>query len=224
MLGCKPVSFPLEQHKKLALSESAYLVDPTPYRRLIGRFIYLAATRPDLAFSVHILSQFMQKPRAAHWESALRIVRYLKGNPGQRILLSSENNFQISGWCDSDYAGCPLTRRSVSGYFVQLGESPISWKTKKQSIVSKSSSEAEYRAMSFLKDELVWIKSVLRSLGVPHTTPMGIFRPERSLHIMSPLMSNWLTSLPNLLVARRLKLFGSSWAFLISMLQLEGRY
>ncbi|CAA7036695.1 unnamed protein product [Microthlaspi erraticum] len=180
MLGAKPASFPLEQHHRLALSTSAYLIDPTPYRRLVGRLIYLGATRPDLAFSVHVLAQFMQQPRDDHWQSALRVVRYLKGSPGQGILLDSDNTFQVSGWCDAGYASCPLTRRSITGYFVQLGQSPVSWKTKKQDTVSKSSSEAEYRAMSFLKDELVSIKSVLRSLGVVHDQPMGMYCDSKS--------------------------------------------
>lgn len=102
------------------------------------------------------------------------MVRYIKGTPGQGILLSSANDFQINGWCDSDYSGCPITRRSVTDYFVQLGESPMSWKTKKQSIVSKSLAEAEYRAMSLLRDELLWIKNVLQTLGISHVQPMRI--------------------------------------------------
>lgn len=97
LLGAKPASFPLEQNHKLALSTSNTLTDPAPYRRLVGRFIYLAETRPDLAFLVHTLAQFMQNPREDHWHAALRLVRYLKGTPGQGILLSSEKDFQIYG-------------------------------------------------------------------------------------------------------------------------------
>ncbi|CAA7032085.1 unnamed protein product [Microthlaspi erraticum] len=174
LLAAKPATFPLEQNHGLALSTSALLSDPTPYRRMVGRFIYLVNTRPDLAFCVHVLAQFMQQPRADHWQAALRVVRYLKGSPGQGILLSSDNDFQINGWCDSDYATCPLTRRSVTGYFVQIGLSPVSWQTKKQDIVSKSSAEAEYRAMSLLRDELLWIKRVLCSLGVIHPQSMRL--------------------------------------------------
>jgi len=137
MLASKPASFPLEQNHQLALSTSPLLVDPSPYRRLIGRFIYLATTRPDLAFCVHTLAQFMQQPREDHWHTALHVVRYIKGTAGQGILLSSANDFKVNGWCDSDWSSCPITRRSVTGYFVQLGQSPISWKTKKQDTVSK---------------------------------------------------------------------------------------
>jgi len=87
-------------------------------------------------------------------------------------LLRREGTFQITGWCDSDYASCPLSRRSVTGYLVQLGDSPISWKTKKQQTVSKSSAEAEYRTMSYLTSELKWLKELLFTLGIRHEQPM----------------------------------------------------
>lgn len=184
MLGAKPATFPLEQNLKLALSTSALLVNPAVYQQLIGRLIYLAVTRPDLVFSVHVLAQFMQQPRNDHWQAALRVVRYLKGTPGQGIVLSSTNDFQISGWCDSDWGSCPLTRRSVTGYFVQLGESPVSWKTRKQPTISKSSAEAEYRAISFLTSELLWMKSILISLGISHHQPMKIYCDSKTaIHI-----------------------------------------
>ena len=82
LLGAKPIGFPIEQNHKLGLATGEFLIDPESYRRLVGRLIYLAVTRPDLAYSVHILSQFMQAPRIEHWEAALRVVRYLKGTPG----------------------------------------------------------------------------------------------------------------------------------------------
>ncbi|XP_048489827.1 uncharacterized mitochondrial protein AtMg00810-like [Beta vulgaris subsp. vulgaris] len=128
--------------------EGDYLDDPEKYRCLVARLIYLSFTRPDLAYAVHILSQFMHAPRVDHWDAALRIVRYLKGNPGQGILLLASFNLSLSGWCDSDWASCPLTCRSLTGWIVFLGSSPISWKPKKQHIVSRSSVEVEYRSMA----------------------------------------------------------------------------
>ncbi|KAL1213292.1 Retrovirus-related Pol polyprotein from transposon RE2 [Cardamine amara subsp. amara] len=101
LLGAKPASFPLEQNNKLATSASPLLIEPQKYRRLLGRMIYLVVTRPDLAFSVHFLAQFMQKPREDHWEAALRIVRYLKADPGQGVLLRRDGDFRITRWCDS---------------------------------------------------------------------------------------------------------------------------
>ena len=97
LMEAKPANFPLEENNKLALSDSPLLPDPKPYRRLLGRLIYLSVTRPDLAYSVHVLAQFMQTPREDHWLAALRVVRYLKSDPGQGILLRADNNFQITG-------------------------------------------------------------------------------------------------------------------------------
>ncbi|KAL6565862.1 hypothetical protein OROHE_004917 [Orobanche hederae] len=184
LLGAKPATFPIEQNHKLGLATGAKLTDKESYRRLVGRLVYLSVTRPDLAYSVHILSQFMQEPRQEHWDAALRVVRYLKGTPGQGILLSADCDLSLQGWCDSDWASCPLTRRSLTGWLVFLGQSPISWKTKKQHTVSKSSAEAEYRAMAAITCELKWLKGLLLSLGVHHSKAIPLFCDSQSaLHI-----------------------------------------
>lgn len=180
MLATKLVKFSLEHIQKLALSKSHVLNDPTRYRRLLGRLIYLVVTRPDLAYFVHHLAQFMQEPRLDHWNAALRVVRYLKADPRQGILLRSDDDFQITGWCDSDWATCRLTCRSVTGYFVQLEQSPVSWKTRKQETACRSSAEAEYRAIDFLTQELIWLKKVLHTLGVVHKQPMVICCDSKS--------------------------------------------
>jgi hypothetical protein len=122
---------------------------------LVGRLIYLTITRPDLCYSVHVLAQFMQAPRQAHYNVALRVLRYLKGNPGQGLLLQVDDELQLNGYCNSDWASCPITRRSFTGYFVMLGQSPVSWKTKKQHTISRSSTEAEYRSMAAAVSELI---------------------------------------------------------------------
>jgi len=161
MLGVKLVAFPLDQNHHLPLADGPPLSDPDHYRCLVGRLIYLSITRPELSYCVHMLAQFMQHPHQEHWEAALRIVRYLKGNPGQGILLRADCDLQLYAWCDSDWASCPLTRRSITGWFVLLGNSPISWKTRKQHTVSRSSAEAEYRSMATATCELIWLKALL---------------------------------------------------------------
>ncbi|CAH9093489.1 unnamed protein product [Cuscuta epithymum] len=126
----------------------------------------------------------MQQPRKEHWNAALRVVWYLKGSLGQGILLSSSSDFLLTGWCDSDWASCPLTRRSLSGWLVFLGGSPISWKTKKQQTVYRSSNEAEYRSMAAITAELKWLKGLLLTLGVTHTTAMTLYCDSQSaIHI-----------------------------------------
>ena len=184
LLGCKPTESPMEVNHNLAMATGAPLQNATQYRRLIGRLIYLIITRPELSYAVHILSQFLQNPREDHMEAARRVLRYLKGNPGQGILLRSNSNLQGSAYCDSDWGAHPLLRHSLTDVLVRLGGFPISWKTKKQGTVSRSSVEAEYRAMATVTSEFIWIKSFLAAMGVFHTTPMKLFCDNQAtLHI-----------------------------------------
>ncbi|XP_019091173.1 PREDICTED: uncharacterized protein LOC109128747 [Camelina sativa] len=174
LLGAKPSPVPIEQNHKLASVKGPTFDNLARYRRLLGRFIYLTITQPDLSYILHILSHFMKAPLVAHWEAALRLVRYLKGSPAQGIFLCSYSALHISVYCDSNYNGCPLTRRSLSAYIVYLGDSPISWKTKKQKTVSSSSAEAEYPAMAYTLKKVKWLKSLMRTLGVDHPHPINL--------------------------------------------------
>ncbi|GLT39324.1 hypothetical protein SLA2020_135220 [Shorea laevis] len=186
MIGARPSAFPMEQHHHLNSESGEPLPDPSQYRRLVGRLLYLTITRPDICYSVGILTQFMQNPRKDHFEAAMRVLRYIKSSPGQGIMLSSTHRPQLTAYCDADWAGCPMTRRSTTGYFICLGNSPISWKSKKQVTVSRSSAEAEYRAMATTVSELIWLKSLLRDLQVPHPQPMTLHCDNQAaLHIAS---------------------------------------
>lgn len=95
LLCSKPVATPMEMHHKLALDSSPFLQEAEKYRRLVGRLIYLSITRPDISYSVHILSQFMHKPREMQWAAALRMVKYLKGTARQGILLGSHTDMSL---------------------------------------------------------------------------------------------------------------------------------
>jgi len=172
LLGVRPVSHPLPQNHKLAYASGKSMSDPSRYRRLVGRLIYLGTTRPELSYAIHTLSQYMQDPKPEHWEAALRVVRYLKSSPGQGILLRSNTSLVLTGWCDSDFDSCPLTHWSLTGWFIQLGGSLISWKTKKHDVVSRSSAEAEYRAMADTVSELLWLRALLPALGIQCTAPI----------------------------------------------------
>lgn len=172
--GCRPSSFPMEQNLKLGKCENSSRVDANQYRRLIGRLLYLQATRPDIAYSVNMLSQFVSDPRQEHLNAAHRILRYLKATPGQGIFFPKKGGTDLIAYCDADWLGCSDTRRSRTGYLVLLGGAPISWKTKKQSVVSRSSAEAEYRAMASTVSEILWLRWLLQDLGSKQTGPTSL--------------------------------------------------
>ncbi|XP_019053769.1 PREDICTED: uncharacterized protein LOC109114873 [Nelumbo nucifera] len=157
----------MEQPKHFHDDSSPLLPDPAQYRHLVGRPFYLIVTRPDLCYSVNILSQFMHQSRQEHMDAAMKIVRYLWATANLGLFFSSTNDLCLIGYSDSDWASCPITRRSTTGYITMLGTSAISWKTKKQHTVSRSSPKAEYRAMASTTTELIWLKRILQKLTVP---------------------------------------------------------
>lgn len=131
LLGCKPVATPMEQNHHLLSAEGPFYTDPVRFLRYMEKLVYLTITRPDLSYAVHVLSQVMHKPRAVHWDAVVRVLRYLKGSPGQGIMLKSVSDLRVRGFCDADWASCPKSRRSLSSYIVLLGSFPVSWRTKK---------------------------------------------------------------------------------------------
>jgi hypothetical protein len=186
LLGSKPAITPLDPSAKLHQDEGKLYEDISSYRRLIGKLLYLTNTRPDISFATQQLSQFLQKPTVSHYKAACRVVRYLKMNPGRGLFFPRDSDIQILGYSDADWAGCLDTRRSTSGYCFFIGNSLVSWKAKKQVTISRSSSEAEYRALSTATCELLWILFLLRDLKITcHKSPVLYCDSQSALHIAS---------------------------------------
>nr|XP_034894181.1 uncharacterized mitochondrial protein AtMg00810-like [Populus alba] len=184
LLGAKPAKVPMEPDLALTDTGSAALKDPTRYRHLVGKLIYLTISRPEITYSVNTLSQFMQEPKLHHLKTAHRLLHYLKAAPGQGLLFPLDSPLHLIGYCDADWASCPITRRSVTGYCTFLGKSLVSWKSRKQTTVSRSSAEAEYRSMAVAACELTWLRYLLKDLGVSHPGPTKLFFDNQAaLHI-----------------------------------------
>lgn len=133
---------------KLTTEEGDLLTDPTIYRSLVGKLNFFCHTRPDLAFTVRSLSQIMQRPWTSHLQALKHTFSYIAGTVAQGILLKGSCSLILQAFSDSDWGSCPISRRSITGYLLLFGQSPVSWKSKKQSTVSQFSSEAEYRLMA----------------------------------------------------------------------------
>ena len=126
----------------------------------------------------------MQEPRRPHLDVVHHLLRYLKGTPGQGLHFPAKGNLLLRGFCDADWARCSITRRSVTGYCIFLGGALISWKTKKQVTVARSSAESEYRVMASITCEFTWLRYLLDDLQIQHPQPAKLFCDSKAvLHI-----------------------------------------
>lgn len=151
----------------------------------MGRLLYLNFTRPDISYDVQQLSQFLHKPTEIHWKAAIYVLKYLKGCPSKGLFFKRESSLPtMTGYSDSDWTTCKETRRSITDYCIFMGSSLVSWKTKKQKIVSRSSCEVEYRALAATVCELLWISYILRDLQVKLKIPVNRWCDNKSaIHI-----------------------------------------
>ncbi|CAL1355627.1 unnamed protein product [Linum trigynum] len=147
--------------------------NPTLYRSIVGGLQYLSFTRPDISFAVNHVSQFQQSPSDAHWAAVKRIMRYLQGTITQGLLFQRSADSQLHGYSDASFASCPKDRKSVSGFAVFHDTNLVSWSTRKQNAVARSSTECEYRALATLASEVIWLQALLAELGQsPSTSPV----------------------------------------------------
>ncbi|CAN6714288.1 unnamed protein product [Malus baccata var. baccata] len=163
MESCKPTSTPSKPHSQVLISDDSPMADPTHYRSIVGALQYLTFTRPDIAHVVNVVCH-MTQPSDLHMHLVKRILRYLKGTIHYGLQYTKSPDFLISAYSDSDWAADINTRRSITSYVVYIGANPISWQSKRQSTVSRSSTEAEYKALAHCAADVFWIRSLLKDL------------------------------------------------------------
>ena len=147
--------------KGILFKKNEPMVDKRMYQRLVGRLIYLAHTRLDIAYAVSVISQFMHDPREPHLQAAHKVMHYLKGNPRKGILFKKNDAFSLEAYTDADYAGSIVDRRSTTRYCTFLEGNLVTWKSKKHNVVAWSSGELEFRVIAQGLCELLWLKIIL---------------------------------------------------------------
>ncbi|GJX61520.1 ribonuclease H-like domain-containing protein [Tanacetum coccineum] len=174
MQQCNPCRTPVDIESKIR-PEGAPVADPTLYRSLVGALQYLTFTHPDLSYAVQQVCLYMHDPREPHLLALKRILRYVRGTLDHGLRLHASSMTQLVAYTDADWAGCPVTRRSTSGYCVFLGDNLLSWSAKRQVTLSRYSAEAEYRRVVNVVAETAWIRNLLRELHTPLFTATLVY-------------------------------------------------
>lgn len=165
MQSCNAVKNPIVPGHKLTKVGAGDAVDPTAFKQLVGSLRYLTATRPDLIYSVNLVSRYMENPNEQHVLAAKRILRYVKGTSNYGIRYKQGEGEKLVGFVDSDYAGDVADRKSTSGYVFMLGGGAVSWASKKQPIVTLSTTEAEFVSAAYGACQGVWLRNILEEIG-----------------------------------------------------------
>lgn len=168
--NCKPVPTPLSISEKLVAHDGEALETnmATRYRSLVGGLQYMTLTRPDIAFAINKVCQYLHTPTTVHYSIVKGILRYVSGTINFCLRIVQSKSTLVSAFSDADWASCSDDRCSTGGFAVFLGENLISWNAHKQATVSRSSTEAEYKALANATAEVIWVQTLLTELGVPH--------------------------------------------------------
>lgn len=166
MQHCNSVKNPIVPGCKLTKDEGGMKVDASVYKQKVGSLMYLTATRPDIMYVVSLLSRFIESPTEQHNSVMKRVFRYLQGTVELGILYKKKGGEQLVGFTDSDYAGDLDDRKSTSGYVFKMCSSAVAWSSKKQPVVSLSTTEAEFIAAGACACQSVWMMRVLQRIGV----------------------------------------------------------
>jgi histone deacetylase 1/2 len=167
MDNCKSAPTPIDTHGKLPAADGPKVADPSAYRSLAGALQYLTITRPELAYTAQQICLHMHDPRECHQALIKRALRYVRGSLAMGLWLTASSSLSLRAYTDADWAGCPDTHRSTSGFCVYLGDAQVSWSSKRQATVSRSSAEAEYRGVTNAVAECIWLRQLLGELLCP---------------------------------------------------------
>ncbi|PKA46730.1 Retrovirus-related Pol polyprotein from transposon TNT 1-94 [Apostasia shenzhenica] len=185
MKNCKTFSTPMNANEKLALTDGTAKTDEKVYRSLVGGLMYLTHTRPDILFSVSLISRFMHKPSVHHFGAARRILRYVRATTNYEIWYKQVSNFKLTCFTDSDWAGSIDDRKSTSDFLCNLGSGAISWSSKKQGTTALSSSEAEYISACSTTCQAIWMRRILEDLHQPQTKATDIYCDNKATIFMA---------------------------------------
>ncbi|KAG8489058.1 hypothetical protein CXB51_017051 [Gossypium anomalum] len=171
MSTAKSVHTPMVSSSMLSKGEGDYLADPTEYRSLAGALQYIVLTRPDIAYAVNRVCQFMHAPTNLHLVALKRILRYLRGTLSYGLLFRRSERLSLVGYADANWGLDFDDHRSTTGFCVYYGHTPISWCSKKQQVVSRSTAEAEYRSLAAATSDVAWLTSLLTELKLSSIDP-----------------------------------------------------
>lgn len=181
MTGCNPTKFPMDPKMHITKDEGGTPVDSTMFKSLVGGLRYLVHTRPDIAFSVGIVSRYMERPTLVHLSAAKRILRYVQGTLEYGLVYSKDSgNNVLTGYSDSDHAGHIEDRKSTGGMVFYLNESLITWVSQKQRCVALSSCEAEFMAATAAACQAIWLRKVLKQITGEQIDPVVIYIDNKS--------------------------------------------
>ena len=166
MHSAKPVPTPMSAALKLHAASGPAFSDPTLYRSTIGALQYLTYTRPNIAFAVNKLSQYLQQPTKLHWTTCKRVLRYLKGTIHHGLHFTPASSLHLQIYTDTDWASLIDDRRFTTGYCVFLGINLLTWSSQKQFVVARSSIEVEYCVLAHASTKVAWLRSIFSELGI----------------------------------------------------------
>jgi histone deacetylase 1/2 len=166
MSNCKTINTLLSSIEKLSATVGDPLgpEDSTRYRSVVGALRYLTLTRLDISFAVNKACRFLHTPTTVHWSAVKRILRYIHGTSKLGLHVRKSKTMMVSAFSDVDWVGCADDRRSTCRFAVFLGSNLISWSARKQATVSRSSTEAEYKALADATAEMMWVQKLLTEL------------------------------------------------------------